>query len=343
MARRGAAALTLCAAVMGILAALIAVGKGQSEQLLTILMFVGVAAPATYALWAMLHDMLKLRRGPLVGVMAAVAAAAVTLVVITSPGVLQSVFSPRQIERERDDAQRLAGKPWYPAKSFECDTASRCYIPNVKAPAFNAFRNSSVGGDERRFAAATQKATLFTIGSATSALPVSVLEVEPGDEVRVTAYYRNGGCRLLKNPKTKAFFCDPKLVTRDARVGVFVPSTESAGLTVLVVLYAENARPQRIADRVAFVSHTPFRLEFIPESARILNGYSGGKTIDNRTAPGTGIRLDDRVVADVAQVRDDPTRFTPQMGVQLGYNKLDGALAPGFGQYGYVSLRMRVI
>jgi hypothetical protein len=64
IAHRTAAAATLCAAVLGILAALIAVGKEQSEPLLTVFMFVGIVAPAAYALWATLHKNWKSTVGP---------------------------------------------------------------------------------------------------------------------------------------------------------------------------------------------------------------------------------------------------------------------------------------
>src|SRR5204863_9696861 len=116
--------------------------------------------------------------------------------------------------------------------------------------------------------------------SAASALRVNVVDVKPGDEVRLSAFYRNGACAgSVWDPNIKGFVCKASSpVTRNARVGVFLPSGKWAGQTVLVVLYAENARPQRIADRVAIVSHTPIRLEFTLESARILIGYSGGKT-----------------------------------------------------------------
>jgi len=342
-ALRGVATFTLCAAVIGILAALIAVGKGRSERLLTILIFVGLVAPATYTLWATLHDKLKLRRRPLAAAMMGVGACAGLLIVATSPELIRSVIAPHDIDAERRHAEEISTTPANSAGSYECDSARRCVIPGVKTPVFNAFTNTASAGDERDFAQASlTPRSILSTSSAGSVLRFNVVEVRPFDEVRLFVYYRNAGCRPV-TLDTGAASCDSTVVTRNARVGVFVPSTASAGQSVLVVLYADNAQPPRIADRVAFVSDTPFRLELISESARMINGYSGGTDRQGGRAPGFGIPLDDRIVQDLGAIDGRPTQFTRQMGVRLGYQKLNGELEAGFGNAGYVTVRMRIV
>jgi hypothetical protein len=344
--RRAASAVTLCAAILGILAALIAIGNGNSQRLLTILMFVGIVAPAAYTLWATLHNLLGLSGVQLVTALVGVATAAVVLLLVTSPQLWRSVVSPNAIRDERRTAEKLAGKPWPPGrKMYECDTEKFCYIPKVREPRLNAFTNSTVGGDESYFTSASlvPRNILETTATA-STLRVNVLEVQQGDEVRVTVFYRNGGCLLLQDSETKKYSCEVRdRSTRNASVALLIPKKEAAGQVVVGVIHADNARPKTIADPVAFVSDERFHLRMIPESARLFNGYSGGKTLNGSTAQGTGLRLPNTIVTEVAGSHADPSQFTPSMGGRIGYNKLDGVLVPGIGQWGLVQVRLRVV
>lgn len=340
MMLRAASAPTMAAAVLGILAAIIAVGKGRSERVLTVLMFVGIVLPAAFALWATLHTKLHLRGWPLAGTLAGVATAAGALVLVTSPEVWRSVVSSRDIAQERSRAVRLASRPWYPGPTYECDAAKACSAP-VEGATFNSFTNTSSEGDERFFVSARVVSRFTLIRRTESSLWFNTLEVAAGDEVSVKVYFRNAGCRPIRARPTSCVDTST-FIMQNARVGIFIPSTKSAGLTVLGVLYAENADPARVADRVALVSDEPFQLEYIPETARLFNEYSGG-IVRNSSAPGYGTRVGPEVISDSAVIGDDPARFGHRMGAMVGYNKLDGVLHPGFGNQGYVSVRLRVV
>lgn len=80
------------------------------------------------------------------------------------------------------------------------------------------------------------------------------------------------------------------------------------GVSVHGLIFSENAEPSMYADGVKFVSHRPFRLEYIPGTARYAN---------NGIAANVGIGLGDEIVSS---------------GVRIGYDSLDGII-PGCYQY----------
>jgi hypothetical protein len=327
------ATLILSIAVLGMVAALIAVGKGHSDRVLTWAMFAGLCCPATYAFAASLSEMLDRRweRAATAGVLFSLAA---VLLLVTSPSVLHALFSPRDLARERRDAEARAERFYHPGRTYECTPTTDRGVSNCAAGgarvSFNDYTNSSVEGDERRFVTGNIAPTLLLQRETSSSLTFNSVEVSRGDEVRVRVYFRNGAVPQRGDVKA--------VTTRNARVGVFVSRTASAGNVVLAVLYADNASPRVIAGRVAFVSSEPFRLTYIPESARLVNRYSGQGGI------GTGLRLPDAIVGDLDAIHDDPRRFKPTMGTPIGYSKLDGRIGDvnPYNQQGWVWLRFRV-
>jgi hypothetical protein len=331
---RVGATLIMCIAVLGIVAALIAVGKGHSERILTWVMFAGLCLPAMYAFAASLVGMLH-RRWERYVTAAAVFAAAALLLLITSPSVLHALFSPRDIAKERLHAEARAERYFYPAKTYECQPSSDRGVSSCadggSRVAFNAYTNSSVEGDERRFVTGNIAPRLLLQRETSSALTFNVVEVSRGDEVRVRVYFRNAAFPK-HHEKVDA------ISTRNARLGVFISRKSSAGAVVLAVLYADNATPRIVGDRLAFVSAHPFHLSYIPESARLVNRYSGQGGV------GTGLRVSDDVVGDLDAIHDDPRQFKPTMGAPIGYSKLDGRIGDvnPFNQQGWVWLRFRV-
>jgi hypothetical protein len=173
----GASALTLCASVLGVLAALIAVGKGRSETVLTWLMFTGVIAPAAYVLWATLHRRLELPGWATTGALVAVGLVGGALLLATSPEIWGSL-GLRDIEAQRRQAERSASQAWPPDRTvYECDSQRVC--PGPEWPTFNAHTNSAYGGDERYFVTASLvPRTLLSSSSTASTQTVNVLEVE---------------------------------------------------------------------------------------------------------------------------------------------------------------------
>jgi hypothetical protein len=333
LARIGAT-LILAIAVLGMVAALIAVGKGHTERILTWAMFAGLCCPAMYAFAASLTDMLPVRweRYLTAGVLFALAG---LLLLVASPSVLRALFSPRDIAKERRDAAALAERYYYPAKTFECQPTkdrgvSNCADAGARV-GFNAYTNSSVEGDERRFVTGNIAPISLLQRETSSALTFNVVEVNRGQEVRVRVYFRNAA---YPDHGQKI----EKIQTRNARAAVFVPAKRSAGATLLAVLYADNATPRVIADRVAFVSEQPFKLSFIPESGRLQNRYSGQGGV------GSGLRVPDAIVENMDRIRDDPQRFRPTMGTPIGYSKLDGHIGDvnPFNEQGWIWLRFRV-
>ena len=125
--RRGLATIVLVMAVLGIGAALIAVAKGHSTSLLTWLMFVGLSAPALFALFRSFDRILERNRIVWIAWLLSIAGIG-ALLAITSPDFFRNLFSP---DTDEDVVTLQAADASDPNKSGCSPTGAD--IPNSRA------------------------------------------------------------------------------------------------------------------------------------------------------------------------------------------------------------------
>jgi hypothetical protein len=319
---RAAAVSVLSVAVLGIGAALIAVGKGHTTGLLTWLMFLGLAAPALFALRRALARLVLAKRA-MRAVFYGLCIASVALIGITSPDFIRELFNPHDIYRERADAM-AATNIEHRTNYSTCRSNGRD-CPGPAYVTFNTYKNNPTAGNERYFTGAAHALGGRLLGGRPDVrqdLIANVVNVRPGDEVIVRIYFNNAA-DASRFPAGSAVDTS---VTENARVAVSVPTGESAGLVVWGWLYADNARPRAIRDAVAIVSEEVVSLEYVEGSATLANGYFR-----------RGLKLPDDIVVSRYDERDPASNGTP-----LGYEQLDGRIEGSFAQAGWITVRLRV-
>ncbi len=311
-------AAVLSMAVLGIGAALIAVGKGHSTTLLTRVMFVGLLLPALYALHGAL-DRMFLRRRSVNATFAALAIAVCGLLLWASPSFVEKLFNPHDLEAERRDAFRIASTV-SKRRTFVCvDEGQNCLGPPYVS--FNAYRNNPKAGDERYFVAARHIIDEPSLPKRTEFVSNTLL-VHPGDEVMVRVFFNNAAdfvYRLDGTPDRRSF-------ARNARLALATPSESSAGIVITGSLYADNAKPSVVTDSVALISTEAIHVEYIPGSASLRNNFFRH-----------GVRM-----SDFIDERPSPQPDYAQYGAQIGYSLFDGRVGGTFNESGWVTARYRI-
>jgi hypothetical protein len=310
-------AAVLSVAVLGIGAALIAVGKGHSTTLLTRVMFIGLLLPALYALHGAL-DRILLRRRAVNVTYLALALVAAWLLLMASPSFIQRLVNPHDMDAERRKAFKLADATPR-RRSFVCrDDGHNC--PGPRYVSFNAYRNNPVAGDERFFVAASHAENTGITGLEKRVELVSnTVFVKPGDNVIIRVYFNNAAdFPPLPNGEP-----DPRSFTRNARVAIASPVKGTAGIAITAMLYADNAKPQVVRDSAAIISSDVVHAEYVRGSATLTNKYFRN-----------GVRLSDQINV----VRPDPL-LRPGSGALLGYSQLDGRIGGTFAESGWVTAR----
>ena len=155
---------------------------------------------------------------------------------------------------------------------------------------FNSFTNNPNHGDERNFVSAKE------INEGSDAWR-DVIDVTIGDTYSVNIYVHNNAAGNMN------------LVAENTRIHVVVPSWSGTEIQIDGTISSNNASPQKVWDQIVFRSpNQPFRLEFVPGSARYYNNES----------PSNHFTLPDEIVQ--------------QNGALIGYKAMDGKV-PGCFQY----------
>lgn len=167
----------------------------------------------------------------------------------------------------------------------------------------NSYVNTPFYGDERAFVDARLSSDLRP-GRFSNLTPVSAF----GDLVTVRAYVINDANEHVA----------PLLIAKDVRVRFFVPSGSDKTLRVRGYISSSNTDPAVVEDTTDFISDLPFRLEYVPGSAKV-----EGSAFPN------GRLLSDDLIAP--------------SGALVGTNDIDGNLLPDFSAQLFVTMQLRIL
>jgi uncharacterized repeat protein (TIGR01451 family) len=172
----------------------------------------------------------------------------------------------------------------------------------MEAPAeqvtFNSISNNPVYGDERNFVVASEKGA----SSWADGVPA-----ERGKEYLIRLFVHNSA---LEKQEFKAL---------DVTASVELPENFAKTIEVKGTVQASNANPAQVWDSAFFESAEPFKLEYVPGSARYYNSAFG---------------------ADGAAVADS---VVTAQGAPLGYSALDGVMPGGSKYSGTLLLTVRPV
>lgn len=170
-------------------------------------------------------------------------------------------------------------------------------------PVLNSYVNTITYGDERNHTA---------VRSERSDLWVDVLPVFAfGETLSFRVYAINDANEHVT----------PSLTAEQTRIRFYVPAGDSTGFNVGGYISSANATPPRVYDTATVVSDLPFRLEFIPGSARLFSAH----------LPKEGVTLPDTVVSETGA------------GALVGSKDVSGQLLPDFSNDIMVTIQVRVV
>jgi uncharacterized repeat protein (TIGR01451 family)/LPXTG-motif cell wall-anchored protein len=182
-------------------------------------------------------------------------------------------------------------------------------------PVFNSWVNTPNYGDERAFFDASTQANGGTTGGFQDQLVVT-----PGQEVTLRMYIHNGAAPGLNGNNF-----DGPGVARNTRLQVYLPTATATQLRSFGYIVADNTNPGWVADSADFTSSTPFSMEYVPGSAKMING-----------AHPTGIALSDNIIQHDAQFNVN------RAGAPVGYQNMDGNYPSCFQYSGFVTLKVKI-
>ncbi|WP_067865816.1 hypothetical protein [Nocardia shimofusensis] len=133
------------------------------------------------------------------------------------------------------------------------------------------------------------------------------LQVRPGAELALRAYVHNGAADL------------PETVARETRMTIDLPTCAGKSIAITSRISAANTTPSAVWDSVVLKSPTPFRMEMVLGSARLL-------TVPN---PADGLLL--------------PDRIGTSGGALIGSHKADGNFGGNYNNTAIVTMRVRIL
>ncbi|ERG63315.1 hypothetical protein L332_02460 [Agrococcus pavilionensis RW1] len=202
---------------------------------------------------------------------------------------------------EPDDA--LPGAPTYAGGWGPDRTMYRLHEDEIPThPAFNAFSDNAVFGDERNFVGMRLPTDVVNGDNVWS----DRLEVEPGDTVIVRAFYENAA--------PDNYDSIPTSWLQGATARFYVPAEASEDVSVGVTLSASNAAS--VWDGATALASEPVRL--VPIT---------GSGIIETNAPGLDF---------------DAVSAATGAPFHLGFETNDGVIKPGFEYAGYIVMQFRV-
>ena len=208
----------------------------------------------------------------------------------------------------------VADAGWYPQRplyDYSIQGTGDCGDPSNPAadhgrcgpldgPVFNSFINTPSYGFEPAFldARRTQETQAGAHGD-------PLYGVNVGDSVTLRVYVNNNANENFGERTTAA----------GTRVTIATPTGSAAALRVRATIHADNAVPADVEDTVDLVGGEPFRLEYIPGSARLY------------TDAGGPYRLSDSIAEET--------------GALIGYGAMNGVFKAGFDRDAVVQLEVR--
>lgn len=182
-------------------------------------------------------------------------------------------------------------------------------------PVFNSWVNTPNYGDERAFFDASTQANGGTTGGFQDQLVVT-----PGQEVTLRMYIHNGAAPGLNGNNF-----DGPGVARNTRLQVYLPTATATQLRSFGYIVADNTNPVWVADSADFTSSTPFNMEYVAGSAKMINN-----------AHPNGIALPDSIIQHDAQFNVN------RPGAPVGYQNMDGNFPGCFEYGGFVTLKVKI-
>lgn len=161
-------------------------------------------------------------------------------------------------------------------------------------PVLNQIVNNPKIGNEKQF---------LTIRYLSAATGQRQLNVQPGQELALTAYFDNAASKSSQAAK-------------NVRIRFSVPSAQTTNFKITATLSADNTEPKSLADSVTVTSPQPVKLAVERGTTRLWNNVWRGQP-----------------VADTAYTT----------GAVLGYDELDGRVPGGPAYSGYVTLKLKVL
>lgn len=136
--------------------------------------------------------------------------------------------------------------------TFQCVAPSNCPGPNYVT--FNSYTNAPNYGDERAFFDGKDAAITASGGFQ------DVIQVRDGEEVYLRVYIHNNA-----NPGIMAPFT---ALARNTTVRVLLPTSQKTDNFAAAMISADNATPGTVSDTLTFRGERPFKLSYVPGSAK---------------------------------------------------------------------------
>jgi hypothetical protein len=204
---------------------------------------------------------------------------------------------------------------WPPRPTYDYDKAAGdedCTDPGTSAadhgrcgavdgPVLNSFVNTPSYGDERAFLDA-RRTSNTAAGSTVNVLHYATYD---GGDITLRMYVNNGANEAYGERTT----------AKGTQVRVQLPTGTARALRIRASISADNATPAEVTDTVDLTDHRPFRLLYVPGSARLLR--------ENRS-----FSLSDAIVGT---------------GAAIGDQHMDGNFPAGFDKSALVVLRVQAV
>ena len=197
------------------------------------------------------------------------------------------------------NSQQLPSTMWSPNRiAYYCyHKGKECH--GADHIVFNSTVDNPVAGDERAFLSTTEAGSNDPV--------VDSLNVHMGENVIIRAYFANNADVTLTG--------EGKDVAHGVRFRLSIPTAASQVQLVRGFISATNAEPRTISDGVRLISSKAFMLQYVLNSAKLVNNKYR-------------FNLQPEIVSD---------------GVKIGYGKMDGNLGSCYCQSGWIYASFRVV